>query len=300
MPSRPAVVAVVLFWLGTVGYLGYTRVWPWLTAAGAPAVTVSATDEAGRVKTRWTVTFNRQKAGVLTTELKADESDRYTFLAKYSDLKFEIAGVPVRVPTATTEVTVDRAGNLRRQSVSGSAVFDGKKLFGAEIPASATVTSNVTDGELRGRVAGEIPGLFKLDPTDLPPVPVPSGQVLNPMLPVNRLSGVTPGARWTIRRVDPLGDSLRQLFSALLAKHGLDSKMLGGGGGDEELLAEVLAEAEDVPVRRGEEAVRCWVIAYRGKDDKEAARTWVGAADGRVMRQQATAAGNTLRLDRDE
>lgn len=297
MPSRPAVVAVVLFWLGTVGYLGYTRVLPWLTAADAPAVTVSATDEASRVKTRWVVTFNKQKAGSVTTELKADESDQYTFLAKYSEIKFEIAGFPVRVPTAATEVTVDRAGSLRRQSVSGSGVFSG---FGAELTASATVTSVVTDGELRGRVQGEVPGLFKLDPTDLPPVPVPSGQVLNPMLPVNRLDGVRPGKRWTIRRVDPLGDSLKQLLTAVLKKNGIDSKLLGGADGGEELLAEVLSDTDDVPVRRNEEAIRCWVIVYRNKENKEAARTWVSVSDGRVMRQQATAAENTLRLDRDE
>lgn len=299
MPSRPAVAAVVLFWLGTVGYLGYTRVLPWLTAADAPAVTVSATDETARVKTRWVVTFNGQKAGSVTTELKADESDCYTFLAKYTDLKLPIMGATVRVPTATTEVTIDRGGSLRRQSMSGSGVF-ATPLLGGEITGSATVASHVVGGELRGRAEGAILD-FTLPPTDLPPVPVPSGQVLNPMLPVNRLSGVVPGKRWTIRQVDPLGDSLKQLLSAVLKKNGLDTKLLGGGGdGGEELLAEVLTEVEDVPVRRGEESIRCRMIVYRNKDNKEAARTWVSAADGRVMRQQATAGGNTLRLDRDE
>lgn len=299
MPSRLTTAAIVLFWFGTVGYLGYTRVWPWVTAADAPAVTVSATDEASRVKTRWTVTFNKQKAGFVTSELKADEADTYTFLAKYSDIKFEIGPFPVRVPTATTEVTVDRAGHLRRQSVSGTGVF---AVFGSEITASATVTSTVIDGQLRGRVEGNVQDLFKLDPMDLPPVPVPTGQVLNPMLPVNRLSGVVPGKRWTIRQVDPLGDALKQLLAAMLKKNKFDTGLLGSGGGDggEELLAEVLTETEDIAARRGEESVRCRLIAYRNKDNKEAARTWVSAADGRVMRQQATGGGNTLRLDRDE
>ncbi len=303
MPSRLAAVAIVLLWLAVTGYLGYTRVLPWLTASAAPAVTVSATDEAGRQKVRWVVLFKSgkggfEKAGTLTTEMTADDTDTFTFVAKYTDLRFEIGPFPVRVPTATTEVTTDRAGQLRRQSVSGSAVFKG---FGAEVSGSAAVTSRVVGGELRGRVEGRIPELnLTLEPMDLPSVPVPSGQVLNPLLPVNRLSGVEPGKRWTIRQVDPLGDSLKQLLQALAKRHGFGAALPGGGDRGEELLAEVLADIESLPARRNEDAIPCRVIEYRGKDNKVAARTWVSAADGRVMRQEATADGNSLRLNRDE
>ena len=302
MPSRFAAFVIVLFWLGTTAYLGYTRVWPWWSASAAPAVSVSATDEASRVKVRWRVQFKSgtgpfQKAGHLTTELKADDTDTYTFVAQYSDIKLSLLGVTVRVPKATTEVTIDRDGHLRKQSMTGSGVFV-IPLVG-EVSGSGSVTSHVAGGVLRGRAEGSVLGLT-LDPTDLPPVPVPSGQVLNPLLPVNRLTGVTPGRRWTIRQVDPLGDSLKQLLQAVMAKNGVGAKMLGGRADDGELLAEVLPDLDAIAVRRNEETVPCRVIEYRGSDNKVAARTWVSAADGRVMRQEARADGSTLRLDRDE
>jgi hypothetical protein len=181
--------------------------------------------------------------------------------------------------------------------MSGSGVFTIPIV--GEIAGSVSVTSHVVDGELRGRVEGTVLDL-PLPPTDLPPVPVPSGQVLNPLLPVNRLSGVEPGQRWTIQRVDPLGDSLQQLLLAFLDKHGDGSKLFGSRKPAADLLAEVLTDTEGVAVRRGEETVPCRVIVYKNADGKTVARTWVSAADGRVMRQEATADGNTLRLNRDE
>lgn len=296
MPSRFATALIVLFWLSVIGYQGYARVLPWLLASDVPSVAVSATDEASRAKVRWTILFNKKPAGSLVTELRPDSGDGYTFAAEYKKLELTILVFDIRVPTATTEVMVDRAGNLRRQTLSGKGELSG---LGHTFTGSASVVSHVVGGELRGRAEGTIE-TFRLPPTDLPPVPVPAGQVLNPMLPVNRLAGVLPGKTWRIQLVDPLGDSLKRLGMEGLKKLGVDSRLLAGRDENEELLAVVQAAAENVPGRRGEPEIACRVIEYRGKDDKAIARTWVSVADGRVMRQEATVDGNSIRLDRDE
>ena len=164
--------------------------------------------------------------------------------------------------------------------------------------ASAEVEGTVVNGMLLGRCRVRYPVTAK-EPTidrELDPVPVPAGQVLNPMMPLNRLRDITPGRRWVIREVDPLKDALAVLFQEV-AKGAKFNLPLPASGSGAELVAEVQSGTEDYAPRSGQ-SVPCRVIVYRG--DRASARTWVSVADGRVMRQEATAGDETLRFDRDE
>jgi hypothetical protein len=117
------------------------------------------------------------------------------------------------------------------------------------------------------------------------------GRVMNPMQPLNRLSGMRPGRRWAILQNDPLAEAIYALVGEVLkqTKIGLPDRK------PTELIAEVKRDPEplDRPIGR----VMCWVIEYRG--DAPVARTWVSVEDGRVLRQEAFGMGD-LRLDRED
>ncbi len=151
----------------------------------------------------------------------------------------------------------------------------------------------VTDGVLTGR--GELKSSFGDFAGDLEPVPVQRGQPLNPLQPVNRISGVRGGMRsWVVHEYNPLQDALADLLRKQLAKSGLP---LGDPKPKDSLIAEVGSSPQALTWQN--EEVACWVIEYRRKDDT-IARTWVRASDGKVLRQEAFEGGETLTFDRED
>jgi hypothetical protein len=123
-------------------------------------------------------------------------------------------------------------------------------------------------------------------------VPVPVGQPLNPLMPVNRVSGVKPGRRWVVHENDPLKDAIAALVREKFGEYGLklpEQKF-------EPLIGEVLSEAQNLDWN--EQSVACWVIEYRR--DEVIARTWVRIADGKVLEQEAFQKGEQLTIVRDQ
>jgi hypothetical protein len=121
--------------------------------------------------------------------------------------------------------------------------------------------------------------------------------VLNPLHPVNRITGLHPGREWTMPLIDPLADAAKAAFEATL------SQLLGrnvplplpDAAAPRSLHAAVLGEPQLLKLESGEHS--CWVIEFRG--DEFMARTWVRRHDGLVMRQDARGAGETWVLERD-
>ncbi|MGL4422600.1 MAG: hypothetical protein ACRCZF_18170, partial [Gemmataceae bacterium] len=74
------------------------------------------------------------------------------------------------------------------------------------------------------------------------------------------------------------------------------SQLGQGMGQSPPLLATVREEPVEL-VRKGKTDL-CWVIDYRS--DRAEARTWVSVADSRVLQQEATTQGETLRLTRED
>ena len=226
--------------------------------------------------------------------------DTFRFVNNYGQLSLDAGGgnsvVTVEAPKLVTTIRVSRTGELREQSMSGELrVLLGPVELGH---ASAEIEGRVVNGMLLGRCKVRYP-INAAQPTidrELEPVPVPAGQVLNPMMPVNRLRDITPGRRWVIREVNPLEDALAVLGQEL-SKQSKFKLPLPATASGAELIAEVQSGTEDYPLRPNE-VVPCRVIAYRG--ERVAARTWVSVADGRVMRQEATVGDDTLRFDRQD
>jgi len=296
MPSRLGVVLIVLFWLAATAHVGYREVWPRFFSDGPPPLRIDLADEAAQtVPTYWDVYRGDQRVGKLTTRMQyVPEDDTFRFLNTYQNLSVDFGAISLEIPKLDTTVRVTRSGDLREQHMSGSLQL--KTGLGAVRLAEATaeVTGAVQNSQLVGRcmITSRLGNIDR----PLEPVPVPQGQVLNPMMPVSRLQDVQPGRRWVIREVDPLRDALNVLVKEVLKSSEVAASAIPQQGGGE-LIAEVKSSPEKLE-RPGKEPVECWVIEYRG--DEVHARTWVSVADGRVLRQEASGFGERLRFERQE
>jgi hypothetical protein len=290
MPPRIAVAGIVAFWLVTTGYIAYRDVWPRVFASGPPPVSIELADEARQnVPARWTLYRNGQKVGRLTTQMKYhDADDAFQFTYQYAQLEFEQSGLKLVVPQATSEVRMTRAGDLKKQTMTGKVeVLAG----GLKIEGTITVEGVVTNGVLTGRC--EIRSTVLNGAGDLDPIPVKSGLPLNPLQPVNRIGGVRGGLKWEVHESNPLQDAITGLIRKKLAESGL---RLPEEKAKDSLVAQVDSTQHVLNVR-GED-VLCWVIEYRRAEP--VARTWVRVSDGKVLKQEAFEKGESLAFERED
>jgi hypothetical protein len=299
MPSRPAVAAILAFWLATLGLVFYRDVWPLLSASGPPPIAVDLEDEArssGSAKgIGWRLLRGDRKVGRLSTKMEyVDADDTFRFTTHYTDIRLDFAElVRVQVPYLTTTTRVSRSGDLREQTMNGKLELLTAGKGGTFLPlaeAEAKVESRVADGRLVGHCNLKSP-LGNID-RDLDPVPVPSGHALNPLQPVSRLANVRPGRRWVVREVNPLDEALAALFKEKLGN--LAESLPKPNR--EPLIAEVLSAPETTTWNDAD--VSCWVIEYRRGDAR--ARTWVRVSDGKVLRQEAFLMRERLAIERSE
>jgi len=291
MPSRPTIVAVVLFWLATVGWVGCRDVWPRLTASGPPPVEVELGDEASQlVPVRWNVLRGGQRVGRLTTRMTyQDADDTFRLTHQYANLTFDFGSARVVFPEVTLTTRVTRGGALREQGMVGRVQI--QRRIGDEFVSvgegRAVVEGEVRDGLFHSRCDIDSP-LLKVK-RDLDPVPVPDGQALSPLQPVGRITNVRAGQRWVVHEINPLHDAMSSLLKGVV---GLPEEKR------EAFVATVGDRPEPLAWGRDKAEVLCWVIDYRAGESR--VRTWVRADDGRVLRQEASRDGETLALERDE
>jgi hypothetical protein len=321
MPSRLGVVLILGFWLAVTGYVVHRDVWPRLFGDAPPTVRIDLSDEATQtVPARWTIYRDGESIGSITTRMSYDADDnRFLFTSTYREVKLDQAVLQFRIrfelKEMQTTTSVTRDGELRGQKMTGSL---SGLITSGPIPllrADATVEAEGTV------VNGELVGWCGID-SDLgsanqkfDPVPVPAGQVLNPLQPVNRLRDVRPGARWEVHQVDPLADAIAALVPELIQKHAGTKLTRDLRPGERpSLIARVSDRPVDLPPlpppppRAGEpgtpgrpranEGEPCWVIEYRG--DQAMAKTWVRVSDGKVLRQEAARQGEVLLLERND
>lgn len=301
MPSRLSVGLILAFWLAVTGFVVDRDVLPRLRSDAPPAIRIDLSDEATQtVPARWSVWRGGQQVGLLQTRMSyVAADDTFQFVSTYRNLRFDVSGLRCEVPELTITLRVGRDGDLRAQDMAGK--LKGMVAAGPvtvfEAEATADVSGVVRDGFLYGHVRLKSP-LGDIDQL-LDPVPVPQGQVLNPLQPVNRLRDVRPGRRWVVYEVNPLADALAALAQGLLKKHaGAALAGMAADSGKREPLVAQVSDRPEVLTRKGDKEVPCWVIEYRG--EKASAKTWVAVDDGKVLRQEATGQGEALRLERED
>jgi hypothetical protein len=289
MPSRPAVAAILLFWLGTTAYAVHRDLWPRLFPSGPPPVAMDLQDEATQfAEVRWTVSRGDKKVGRLTTAVKhVDTDDTVLFTQTYTNVEVEVAGARFQAARLRTTTRVTRGGHLREQTMDGDLRAVAR---GLDVTATATVTGRVENGLFVGTcdIRSSLGDLSR----PLDPVPVPDGQVLNPLTVMNRMPDLRPGQSWHVKEVNPLRDAGLMMANELLGKFGLrlpEAKQ-------ETIVARVLSDPQSLPWKGGE--ADCWVVEYAA--DKATVRTWVRRADGKVLKQEAYGMGERLVVEREE
>jgi hypothetical protein len=290
MPSRVAVAGIVAFWLATTGFVFYRDIWPRVFATGPPPVSIELADEARQnVPARWTLHRNGQKVGSLSTQMKYhDADDSFHFTYRYSQLELDQSGIVMKVPEATAEVSMTRAGNLKSQTMTGKVEV---RVAGLGAQGTIDVRGVVTNGILTGRC--EVKSTLGNLAGDLDPIPVKDGLPLNPLQPVNRIKHVHGGLQWKVHESNPLQDAVANLFRKKLGDVGL---RLPEPKAKDSLVAKV--ESSPQNLRWKGEDVACWVIEYRRAEP--VARTWVRVSDGKVLRQEAFEKGENLSFERED
>jgi hypothetical protein len=279
MPSRFNVLAITAFWLATMGWLSYRDLRLSLLPGEPAPCTIDLADEAEMSTIRWTV-FKDDKpkpTGYARTHVKYHEpNDTFEVSA---EVKLWAGGVQQGNADHVLESKyfVTRDGQLRG--------IDAKfTMFTKDNPPEspqlvAQIGGDVKDRRFTPHYRVEVGG--RHTEGELAPIAVSGrGSVLNPLQPVNRLTGLKKGQHWQMPFVSPL-DDLIPAFLRTTAIRFLDAKV----------------RSQTELLQWGQSQVSCLVIDYSGEDLR--ASTWVRESDGTVLRQEATQHGEKLVLQRD-
>jgi hypothetical protein len=290
MPSRPVIIAIVAFWLLTAGWFVARD----FTSAGRPGdpppFTIELSDEAQpmTVPERWTCTLNGRKIGTMSTTLSYQPTDdTFELRAKSAEISFLELDLPreghvsMLVKDYDDRVRITREGEFR--AMRTAATLSVKGIGQAKVDISAEVRG----GRLERHLSFEVPGLVTYAST-LEPTDPPRGNVLNPMHPVPRITGLHAGQTWRQPLIDPRIDILRAAAAQLPIKLPLPELPRA-------LAARVLPDPQPIEWNGTHS---CLVIECRDDEDY-VARTWVNIIDGAVLRQEAGAHGEMIVLQRE-
>jgi hypothetical protein len=279
MPSRPVTFAIIAFWLLTAGWFVSRDVLPHWRTGEPPPYTIDLADETlQHVVIRWTFTLNDRKAGTIRTGLiYRDSDDTFEWTASSPELTLATIGeISVVVRDFDDAARVTREGDLRALKTNVRLGVQGLNLT-----ATFEMTADVRQGRLYRHALFAAPGFARREWT-LEPTDPPRGNVLNPMHPIPRITGLRPGQEWRQPLTDPRSDIIRTIMPGLPES-------------PPALQARVLMEPRIIEWNG--ESHTCLVIEYSG--DEYTARTWVRESDGMVLRQEAEAHGETLVLQRE-
>lgn len=290
-------MAILVFWVATTGWFASREVWPRLfSGQEPPPYAIDLADEVQAIPTAWTISREGKAIGTARTWVKYHEPDDSFEMHGWFNLKRLVGGM------AQAEITsmyrVSRDGDLREVE-SGMAITVALLL--QRISVKGQIHGLVTDGRFHSVGSVTLPGQAEPEKVLFDPVAVAGhGSVLNPLHPVNRITGLRPGQRWRMPLYDPVGAALAAAVpddtrrSDPLAATIMASLAPGGKGHTRDLDAEVLPRPR--PLVWGDREESCLVIEYRSEE--LTARTWLRQRDGLVLRQEATLLGDQMILER--
>jgi len=303
MPPRLVVLLIVAGWAATMSWLLYREWWQWHAAEGAPPFLIDLVDEAAPQAAAWHILRDDKEIATARTSMEPQKDDSFALTTEINKLDLDFDTPLPLGPFSKIKLSLGKLRNVLRVNRDGELLrlyTDVEIDLGRLLQARFEIHGVPRDGRLELRAVTELP-TGKAE-HQLPSVEFPSRNVLNPLLPLNRIKGLTPGRRWRITAVDPIADALAASIRQMSAQLAQEAKGAGSllehlpVGGPRELLAEVLPQTQ--PLTWQGQVHDCWVIEYRSKE--VAARTWVRASDGLVMRQETIGMGERLTLQRFE
>jgi hypothetical protein len=290
---------IILFWLGTVGWLGYREVWPWLHPSETPPFVIDLADEVTSqlpnermrgADVLWRVyRGENEEIGQAETRYRYIKEDHtYELQSRVPRLNL-VPGLQIHVRAMETTYRLTERGELLGISAQGTLSvlgFDGNAKFEGEVRG---------DKLLRQCEVTLPAGLGKIEP-HLEPIDAPQGIFLNPLHPVPRVKGLQPGRRWRMPVVDPMADLIGPILEAGKQKLPLGIQMpkVELPAGPKSLDAEVLTETAEITWNS--RTHECYIIEYRGENEK--LRTYVRKSDGLVLRQESEAFGTRFYMQR--
>ncbi len=271
MPPRPVAFIVVLFWLAANGWLIYREVWPNWRAGEPPPYTIDLTQELSKQTVGWEVLQKGARVGRALSGVERQPDRTYKLRSQFHFDKLRLLGIDIRRLVSAYHVTEDgellglSAEVVIEQSLGKHGILEhdfamqGAVENGQLLPHFFYNKEKLALGEVRIPVAGR-------------------GGALNPLDPLNRVTGLSAGRRWRIALFDPLGSELSkalgpQFQEVLEAVQGMTIPTLEAEVRDDDLAW----DGADVP---------CFKIEYRKPGEQElAAATWVRRRDGLVLQQ---------------
>jgi hypothetical protein len=233
--------------------------------------------------------------------LRANEADNtYEFSATCPELMVFDSDLPLAgrlqiiARNYDDRLWVTRDGELRAMKTTiDLAVRAGR---GPLIVGRAELAADVRGERLERRFLLAAPGLGEFAPP-LEPTELSRGNVLNPLHPIHRISGVRPGQRWR----QPLVDTQEEIIRAALAKMpGAESAAATLGHRGPRWLDAVVRSATEV-LDSDHGPTDCLVIDYHGewRGEEFTAHTWLRQDNGLVLRQEAVSAGQSIAVIRE-
>jgi hypothetical protein len=288
MPPRSITAVILVFWLAVSGWALWRTVGPYFQTGEPPPYGIDLAEESSVDAIGWDILQNGVNIGSAETNVRQDETGLFKLECNYK-LNLARGLLTARV---INNYRVTRDGDLRS--------------VGAQVKLGPTMLNDAIKAEIEGPVqagkfqpTGAIDMMGQLQKVTFEPVDVQGkGSVLNPLHPVNRITGLRPGRSWQV----PLFDPVELIASAKL--EGKSDPALAtvlawlqsnsSAPRFRKVTAVVLSETQTLAWNRAKQA--CLVIEYT--EGELSAHTWVRERDGLVLQQEAKLRGDTLLLRR--
>jgi len=285
MPPRIVTVTIILFWLTTTGALVYYEVAPRFQAGEPPPFTIPLTAEVSTTSVDWNVLGKDGPIGKGTTRISRGADHAYELSAEFKIDRFKVLFIELEDMKIKSEYGITDEGSLLRSSAHVKLIATKIPLIEIKsVPVEIDFTGVVKDHQFHSQLTGIVFGETKS--LELEPIPVSqSGNILNPMHLVHKISGLHTGRSWRI----PLMDPMRAIPATM---RGLvpDKGQLAN-----ELVATV--RLEDLSLHGITEA--CFKIDYtKPEETRPLAATWVRRRDDAVLQQWASYEGIEYTLQR--
>jgi hypothetical protein len=282
MPPRFVTVAIVVFWLATLGWFFQHDLWPRLRPGERPPYNLDLANEVtGRTMPHhWQVFRNGITIGDARTWVLHNEDDTYNLVSKFHFHHFTFGPVHVLEMDSTYRVTRD--GQLRELDAEVDGALAAPLIDKDAATGKVHVHGIVADGLFTPQWHVKSP-LGEQDLKSQPVAVASNHSVLNPMQPWNRLLDLQENRTWRIELFDPLMGSLSNLLPGV-----------GQDGHDRTLEAGVMQGTQNLGWDNKD--VPCLVIEYRGEGIT--GRTFIRQSDGLVLRQEAVRGEDRLALER--